>query len=67
MPNTNPIGGTMIIEFTANERARIDDIRDMLHRETLRALKAHNVDYMGVDLTEAAESIALSGRLYYES
>jgi len=53
-----------MITFTQAERSEVDDARDELHRATLRVLKAHGVDTATLDLTEAAESIALEGMIY---
>jgi hypothetical protein len=48
-------------EVSTESRRAIDTARDELHRVTMAALKSDGIDYTNLDLTEAAESIALEG------
>jgi hypothetical protein len=48
-------------EVSTESRRAIDAARDELHRVTIAALKTEGIDYVNIDLTEAAESIALEG------
>jgi hypothetical protein len=52
-----------MIEFTQEQRRRVDQARDEFHRQTLDVLKEAGVDFSSLDITEAGESIALEGIL----
>jgi len=53
-----------MIQFTEEQKRRVDAARDEFHRATLDVLKETGVDFSSLDITEAGESIALEGVLF---
>lgn len=51
------------MDFTNEQRRRVDEARNAFHRATIDVLKDNGVDTDELDITEAGESIALEGRL----
>lgn len=52
------------VEFTKEQRDRVDEARDQFHLAVQAVLKEQGVDITDLDITEAGESIALEGRLF---
>jgi len=52
------------MEFTLEQRQRVEEARDAFHFAVLAVLRENDIDSTELDITEAGESIALEGVLY---
>lgn len=52
------------VEFTKQQIKEVSSARDALHFAIMKVLREVGVDFADVDLTDAAEQLALEGRLF---